>query len=156
MTKLFAFHCRGRCERLKWRLGLCIAYTLAPTISVILDPSNTKEMTWQGNTSAGKMNFAIALVVGFLLSEVVRDLLNAYDSRTNPTCPSRRDGLLDAALTVTLMLMAAFMFYISGWYGILRGDVQLFLQPAATLVLAGRNIRAWTRAQPRQRRPKKR
>lgn len=156
MTKLFAFRCRGRCERLKWRLFLCIINILVPAIFVVLDPTNTKEMTWQGNTSAGKMNFTTALAVGFLLSEVVRDLLNAYDSRTNPTCQSRRDGLLDAALTVTLMLMAAFMWYFSGWYGILRGDVQLFLQPAATFVLAGRNIRAWMRAQPRQRRPKKR
>ena len=156
MTKLFAFHGRGRYERLKWRLFLCIAYFLAPIVSVILDPTNTKAMTWHGNTSAGKMNFVTALVVGFLLSEVVRDLLNAYDNRTNPTCPSRRDGLLDAALTVTLMLMAAFMFYISGWYGILRGDVQLYLQPGATLWLTVRNVRAWKRAQPRQRRPKKR
>ena len=156
MTKLFAFHGRGRYERLKWRLVICVAGILGPTITLISDPSNTKVWTWQGNTSAGKMNVTIALAVGFLLSEVVRDLLNAYDNRTNPTCPSRRDGLLDAALTVTLMLMAAFMWYFTGWSGTLRGDVQLFLQPAATLVLAGRNIRAWTRAQPRQRRPKKR
>ena len=156
MTKLFAFHCHSRCERLKSRLVICVAGILGPTITLISDPSNTKVWTWQGNTSAGKMNFVTALAVGFLLSEVVRDLLNAYDNRTNPTCPSRRDGLLDAALTVTLMLMAAFMFYISGWYGILRGDVQLYLQPGATLWLTVRNVRAWKRAQPRQRRPKKR
>lgn len=156
MTKLLAFRCRGRYERLKWRLFLCTSCILGPTISIISDPSNTKVWTWQGYTSAGKMNFAIALAVGFLVSEVMRDLLNAYDNRTNSTCPSRRDGLLDAALTVTLMLMAACMWYFSGWSGTLRGDLQLYLQTAATLVLAGRNIIVWMRAQPRQRRPRKR
>lgn len=155
MTEQLKIRWLGRHERLKWRLLLFAIFTVPITCLAILSPESTR-LTWQESTSAGKLNFATAFVVGLMISEVVRDLLNAFESRTNPTCTSRRDGLLDAALTVTFMLAAGFTWYVTGFYVIFRGGVQLYSVSAVTVFFTVRNVRAWMRAQPRRRRPKKR
>jgi len=124
---------------------LCATFIALPIIQVILAEPN-EVFTWEGNMSAGKLNFVLAFVVGLLISEIVRDLLNVYDNRTNPTCPSSRDGMIDTALTVAALLIAVPIWYYTGYYGVLRMDVQIYSQTSATIVLTGRNVRAWTKA----------
>jgi len=143
----------SRYERLKLRLLLFAISTVPIACLAILSPESTRP-TWQESTSAGKLNFVTAFVVGLMISEVVRDLLNAFERRTNPTCTSRRDGFLDAVLTVILMLAAGFTWYVTGFYVIFRGDVQLYSVSAVTVFFTVRNVRAWMRAQRPQGRAK--